>query len=308
MKKVIVSGANGFIGKALVKELLMHNIDVIALVRDINNHSLDYHESLTIYPFDLEEVEELKKYLVKEGVDTFFHFAWAGTSGKDRSNIELQLNNVVWSTECIKLAKEIGASRFIHAGSIMEIETIKVGLTDGSKPSLSYIYGVGKLASHMICKSVAADIGIDFICAMVTNAYGIGEISERLINTTIRKCINQEVPQFTSGTQNYDFIYIDDVARAFRLIGEKGKPFNDYIIGSSEPKPLKQFLMELQESIAPNLKFEFGNIPFTGVNLDIEDFDWQKTEKEIGFKSEVSFKEGCKRTRDWWLEEEKKVD
>ena len=42
--------------------------------------------------------------------------------------------------------------------------------------------------------------------------------------------------------QNYDFVYIDDVARAFRLIGEKGKPFHEYVIGSGNAKPLKNFL------------------------------------------------------------------
>ena len=53
-------------------------------------------------------------------------------------------------------------------------------------------------------------------------------------------------PQFTAGTQNYDFVYIDDVARAFRLIGEKGKPFHEYLIGSSTARPLKEFLLEMK--------------------------------------------------------------
>ena len=119
------------------------------------------------------------------------------------------------------------------------------------------------------------------------------------MNTTIRKCIKGEAPQFTAGTQNYDFVYIDDVARAFYLIGKNGKPFHEYLIGSSTARPLKEFLLEMKQSIAPDLDFIFGDIPFTGTNLPLSVFDCSQTEKDTGFKAEISFAEGTKRTRDW---------
>ena len=120
-----------------------------------------------------------------------------------------------------------------------------------------------------------------------------------MVNTTIRKCIKGEAPQFTAGTQNYDFVYIDDVARAFYLIGKNGKPFHEYLIGSSTARPLKEFLLEMKQSIAPDLDFIFGDIPFTGTNLPLSIFDCSQTEKDTGFKAEISFAEGTKRTRDW---------
>lgn len=306
MRKVIVSGAGGFVGKALVSELLKHGVEVIALVRNKDNHNLEEHKNLKVYSFSLDKAFLLAESLSDRDVDTFFHLAWAGSAGKDRADAQLQLNNAIWAGDCVRLAKTLGCSRFINAGSIMETETIRAELKDGNKPGLSYIYGTGKLAAHMICKSVAADIGIDFICAIITNAYGEGEISPRLVNTTIQKCIRQESPQFTAATQNYDFVYIDDVARAFRLIGENGKPFTDYLIGSSNAKTLKSFLLEMQEAISPNLKYEFGNVPFTGINLELEYFNCEKTELDTGFKASICFAEGCRRTRDWLLKAKEK--
>ena len=73
--------------------------------------------------------------------------------------------------------------------------------------------------------------------------------------------------------ENYDFVYIDDTAQAFRLIGENGKPFCKYVIGSSTAHPLREFLLEMQEAIAPRLKFIFGDVPFTGIPLLIEYYD-----------------------------------
>ena len=302
MTKVIVSGANGFVGGALTRELIANGIKVVALDMEGHNNNLPESDLVEFYPFSLDNAEELQERLADRDFDTFYHFVWAGSAGPARADTALQLKNAQWTVDCLRLAKKLGCTRFVNAGSIMELETIKAVFNPGNKPGLGYIYGSGKLVAHTMCKSVAADIGIDLVWAMITNAYGVGERSPRMVNTTIQKCIRGEAPQFTAGTQNYDFVYIDDVARAFRLIGENGKPFNEYLIGSSNAKPLKEFLLEMKAAIAPELDFIFGDIPFTGVNQPLEDFDCSKTEQDTGFRAEISFGEGCRRTRDWWLE------
>lgn len=302
MKRAIVSGANGFVGSALVKELTANGVEVIALVKKGHNNNLSKDRYVTIYDFDLAQAYLMKDKLSGQDIDIFFHLAWAGSSGAARADTALQLNNAAWTVDCLKLAKEIGCKRFINAGSIMELETISAVFKDANKPGAGYIYGAGKLAAHTMCKSVAAEIGIDLVWAMITNAYGVGEKSPRLVNSTIQKCIRGESPQFTAGTQNYDFVYIDDVARAFRLIGEKGKAFCNYLIGSSNAKPLKEFLLDMKAAIAPDIDFRFGDIPFTGVNQPLEQFDCSKTETDTGFRAEIGFGEGCRRTHDWMNE------
>lgn len=302
MKTVIVSGANGFVGSALTRELVAHKIKVIALDMEGHYNNLPQSEFVKFYPFALGKISELQEILTKESPDTFFHFAWSGSAGQARTDTMLQLKNAQWTVESMIFAKNIGCTRFINAGSIMEIETIKAVFSEGNRPGMGYVYGSGKLVAHAMCKSVAADIGIDLIWAMITNAYGVGEKSPRMVNTTIQKCIKGESPRFTAGTQNYDFVYIDDVARAFRLIGEKGKPFCEYLIGSSNAKPLKEFLLEMKGAIAKEVEFIFGDVPYTGVNLSLQDFDCSLTERDTGFRAEISFGEGCRKTRDWWLQ------
>jgi nucleoside-diphosphate-sugar epimerase len=153
-----------------------------------------------------------------------------------------------------------------------------------------------------MCASVAASIGIDLILPEITNAYGPRESSPRLVNTTLRKCLRGESPQFIIRTQNYDFVYIDDVARALYLIAENGKPFNRYPIGSSAAKPLKEFLIEMQQTIAPNIEFKFSDSP--GVDLPLSVFDCSITEADTGFCAEVGFAEGIRKTMQWIKEQE----
>lgn len=302
MKNVIVSGANGFIGKSVVKELAIHGYKVTALVREVEKDEGQHIDGVTYVKFSLENANEDLLKLQGTEYDTFYHFAWAGSAGNARVDYELQLKNVGWTVDCLIAAKQLGCERFINSGSIMEKETYDATFARGNKPGLAYIYGSAKLACHSICKAQAVREGIDFVSPMITNAYGVGEFSPRMVNTTLRKCINGEAPTFTAGTQNYDFVYIDDVARAFRLIGEKGKPFCEYIIGSGQAKPLKEFLLEMKASVAPELEFIFGDIPYTGISQDLSFFDTSDTEKDTGFRAEIGFAEGCRRTYNWLKE------
>jgi len=303
MKTVIITGANGFVGGALVRELLKYDYKIYALDREGMNNNLPQDPRVTFVPCDLAEMASLKEKLPAETYDMFYHFAWVGSAGPARADTALQLQNAQWTVDSLRVAKELGCQRFICAGSIMEHETMAAAYTQGNKPGMGYIYGGGKLIAHVMCMSVAAQISIDLIWPEITNAYGVGERSPRMVNTTIQKCIRGEAPQFTAGTQNYDFVYIDDVARAFRLIGENGKPFHEYLIGSSTARPLKEFLLEMQASIAPDLDFIFGDIPFTGIDLPLSKFDCSQTEADTGFRAEISFAEGCKRTMEWWKEQ-----
>ena len=300
MKTAIITGANGFVGGALTRELLANDYKVYALDREGCCGNLPKDPRCIFIPCDLADMASLVEKISVGEADMMFHFAWVGSAGPLRADTKMQLQNAQWTVDSLRVARELGCKRFICAGSIMEHETIAAAYTQGNKPGLGYIYGSGKLVAHTMCMSVAADIGIDLLWPEITNAYGVGERSPRMINSTIQKCIRGEAPQFTAGTQNYDIVYIDDVARAFRLIGENGKPFHEYLIGSSTARPLKEFLLEMKQAIAPDLDFNFGDIPFTGIDLPLSKFNCSQTERDTGFRAQISFAEGCKRTCDWW--------
>lgn len=298
MKNVIVTGADGFVGSHTVNYFLTQGVNVLAIDVLDNPRRLQMHDLLRYVQCDIFNQDELKKVCDGE-YDTFIHFAWAGSAGNQRVDYDLQMKNALTTVECMKTAKEIGCKRFVCAGSIMEREVEAAVHTQGSRPGLGYIYGMGKHIAHCLCKTVAAAIDIELVWPMITNAYGEGEYSPRFINTTLRKIINKEPLQFTSATQNYDFVHVQDVARAFYLIAQNGKPFCEYLIGSSNAKPLKEFILEMQQALAPDMVPVFGDIPFTGTNMPLSAFDTTDTERDCAFKAEISFAEGTRRTLEW---------
>lgn len=299
MKNVIISGADGFVGSYTVSYFLEKGCHVLALGRKETPSRLRPTEKLTYLPCDISDSAAMLRQVPTGIYDTFVHFAWEGSAGSARTDGALQMKNALAAAECVRTAKALGCSRFVGAGSIMEYEAEAAMHAQGVKPGMGYVYGMGKQAAHGMCKAAAADAGIDFLWPMITNAYGPGETSPRFVNTTLRKMLSGEPLTFTAATQNYDFVYVADVAAAFYHIAESGKPFNEYMIGSGRAGALKKFIFEMQAACAPETELRFGDVPFTGVNLPLEVFDISAMERDCGYRPETSFAEGTKKTMQW---------
>ena len=298
MKNVIVTGANGFIGKTLVNALLEKGYHVVAL--DIRfDDVLANDDRVTCVNVLNKEVSEIKSEIPAHEYMCFFHLAWAGTSGPARADYVVQLNNVKLACDYIKLCSEIGCKRVVYASSINEMETYEYLQSDDIEPAGGYIYGTGKLAAHLMGETVAKLNGIEFIPVIITNIYGVGEKSARMIYTSINKLVHKEHCSFTAGYQTYDFIYITDAINSIIAVAEKGKAFNRYYIGSGEPKPLREFLLEMRDIVDPEAELGLGDIPFKGVDISYDQFDLKKVERDTGYRNEVPFAEGIRMTADY---------
>lgn len=303
LKNVIVTGANGFIGKNLIKNLVENNVFVYAvdvnfdddLLQNKNIKCIGHYKSI-FYKLSKE---------INEKIDCIFHLAWAGTSGKNRSDYNMQLSNIKMTCDYIMFAKEIFCQRFIYASSINEIESYEYLQSDDISPSSGYIYGAAKLAGHMIGEVVAYQNGVDFIPVIISNIYGIGENSERLINSSIRKLLKKEHCSFTSGNQMYDFIYITDAIDSIIEVAKKGIPFNRYYIGSGKIKPLKEYLNQMKNIVDPNAELGFGEICFKGKEISFNQFDLLKVQNDTGYVNKVDFEKGIKNTMRYIQDEEK---
>lgn len=300
--KAIVTGANGFVGSALVKKLVSEGNEVLAIDLSFKESRLPESALIKTFEISIDHIAEMENMIECGRYDVFYHFAWVGSAGPLRMDEKIQTTNALWTVDCLRTASNLGCKKFVCAGSIMEYEVHEVMYAQGSKPGMAYIYGVGKVLAHELCKPVANQLGINLVWAYITNAYGVGENSPRFINSTLRKIIKNEPLEFTSGTQNYDFIYIDDVADAFYLLGLYGKGNKGYMIGSGNARPLKEFIVEMCDANAGDNKPLFGNVPFTGVNVPLDVFSIKEIETDCGFHAKVSFAEGTKRTIDWLKE------
>ena len=295
MKKVIVAGAGGFIGKHLVKALLNKEYSVTALDIKFDDELLTSVRCISM----LNKTMDQLALELDEDYDCFYDLAWAGTSGSMRADYNIQLDNVKLTCDFICLVSNISCKRVVYASSINEMETYEYLQSDNIEPSGGYIYGTGKLAAHLMAETVAYQKNVNFIPVIITNIYGKGEKSARLIYSSIVKLLKNEHCSFTEGWQIYDFVYISDAINSIIEVAEKGTPFNRYYIGSGNPKPLREFLLKVKEIVSPEAELGLGDILFRGISIDYNQFDMKKVENDTGYKNKVSFEEGIRLTAEY---------
>lgn len=300
MKKVIVTGSNGFIGTALCKELSSREISVIAIVKDEEEDvsEIEGLKDLKIVYCDLTDFRNLYKYIDDRDVDIFYHLAWIGSAGPLRGDSDVQIRNIQYTCDAVKACANVNCKRFVFASSIMEYEIAAVMATDIA-PEVNTLYSSAKVAADYMARTVAGSLGIDYVRALISNIYGPGEMSPRLINTSLRRLLAGEHCSFSSGDQIYDFIYITDAAKSFVAIGEKGRANKTYYIGSQNPKPLKEYLCEMRDQVDPMIEIGLGEIPFNGVSLSYNEFDIHAIKEDTGFVPETSFADGVVNTIKW---------
>lgn len=300
MKKVIVTGANGFIGTSLVKKLCSEKIKVYAIIKDQNEDISEIAslENITIVYCDLAQIEKLPQIISDRNFDVFYHLAWIGSAGILRSNYEIQLDNVKYSCSAAKAAKDLNCRRFLCSGTITEriVDTI---CDNSLMYSQNLIYGICKKTTRTLLTVYCRSIDLDFVWMQFSNIYGPYNKSGNLISYTLNEIFCGRIPEFSSGEQPYDFIYIDDVIRAVYLLGEKDLNKDFYFIGSGSSRNLKDYLLNVPKIIGNNVQIAIGKRPEDGLKYRSEWFDINDLTADTGFNVEYTFEEGIKKTVEW---------
>ena len=309
MKKAIVTGATGFIGKFLVRELVKQNVEVIAVVRrGTKNLNTINALPVKIVECNIADYHMLPDIIADRDIDVVFHIAWQGVSDLDARNEAIQMQNLQSTLDLIDSMHIMKISCFIGCGSMHEAESLIEMNEDKVISNLGYMYKATKTAAHWIGKAKCGTYGIRFFWPLI-NTYGEEERSARLVNTIIRKVLHGESPDLSAGTQYYDFVHVSDVARALILIAKKGVNGTNYTIGSGDAKPLKEFL-KIVGQVANDLyggapvELGFGRITSNVISLPITTFDVTKLYRDTGFKALIPFREGIERTARWIKEDE----
>ena len=308
MDKAFVTGATGFIGKFLVRELVKHQVKVIAVVRKNSKNLFELDRlPVRIVECDIADYYALPQLITDRDIDSVFHIAWQGVSDADAGDQEIQLQNLQSTLDLIDAVHHMGIHTFIGCGSMHEAEGLVEMAEDKVISNLGYMYKSAKTSAHWMGKAKAGAYGIRFFWPLI-NTYGEEERSARLINTIIRKILHGESPALSAGTQYYDFVHVNDVARALYLIAEKGVDGTNYTIGSGDAKPLREFL-EVVGKVANGLHngetipLGFGKITSNVISLPKDTFNIEKLKRDTGFEPLISFEDGVERTARWIMED-----
>lgn len=299
MNKAIVTGATGFIGGSLVRELLKQNVMVYGV--DIDNPKMDeFKISSKFIPViaDFTKYQDLQKMITDTDIDVFYHFAWAGGFTTAVKDYKLQLANATFAGDALIAAKKIGCKKFVYAGTYNEFEIQTFLASQHFEPRYTCIYSTGKTAANLICRTLAYNLSIEYCTGLIPMPYGEGNYSKQLANIVIN-CLNKKVaPKLIEGNNLYDMVYIGDIVNAFIAIGEKGKNQCGYYVGHRKLQTFKEWMIQIRDVLAPEVDLQFGEYKDTQ-NIDFKLIDLEALYRDTGFECTTNFSDSIRRTAHW---------
>lgn len=295
MKRVLITGADGFIGRHLVARLLREGIEVHAVVHPEHNIYVNNTDNnLKVYSLDLLDLQE-NMDLFPDNIDVMYHFAWNGVAPEFRNDFDVQYRNIDIAIGCVKLCEVKHIKKIIFPGSTNEYLYYGKPINEHVVPSPSNTYGATKIAIRYLCSDYAANHGISFVYAIITGIYSEDRKDSNVIYYTINKLLNGEKPSLTSLEQEWDYVHIDDVVEALRLVGEKGKGGVTYAIGHGDNWPMANYIRIIHKMIDENLPLGIGEIPHNGDVLPSSCIDLTRIKEDTGFEPRIAFEDGIQR-------------
>ncbi|MBO5745558.1 MAG: NAD(P)-dependent oxidoreductase [Clostridia bacterium] len=296
MPTVVITGADGFIGTHLTKHLSANGYEVYAQVLkdSLTKTRLDNIPNVHIVEGELHCFEQFIDRLPNAPL-AFLHFAWAGVTPEQRTDLTVQMHNVTLSADAVRLAAKLNAKKFISPGSTMEYIYCGRPICKDAIPSPLNAYGVAKIAARYACEVLCKELGIEFIYTVISGIYSEDRKDSNVIFYTIDQLLRKEKPSLTRLEQLWDYVHIDDVVNAYRLIIEKGKPDGFYTIGHGDNCPLSDYIYKIRDLIDPSLPLGIGEVPYTNDKMPCSCVDLKAIYEDTGFIPEVSFEDGISR-------------
>ncbi len=292
MKKAIVTGGDGFVGMNLTNGLLKDGIEVYAIVYPGHNVYEGRNDAnLHIVEIDLNQVLDHVEEFPMD-IDVLYHFAWMGVRPELRNDLDVQIGNIDMSLDCMRLAIELGIKKIVFPGSTNEYLYYGKPLNKYALPSPNNAYGAAKIALRYLCQDFASRNNIEFVYAIIAGIYAADRRDNNVIFYTIDKLLHKEKPSLTALEQLWDYVYIDDVVSALKLIGHHGKNQAVYAIGHGDNWELNNYIRIIHEMIDPSLPLGIGEVPYDTDILPCSCIDLTDIRNDCGFEPQVSFEEG----------------
>lgn len=295
MKKVIITGANGFIGSSLIKKMVANKVEVVAV--DVTFAGDRLPESELIKRIESVVDTSLVDKIPTDDYDALYHLAWRGVNGVEKADPSVQLANIQMAVDCANICKNLNVKKFLCAGTVAENATYS--LPNLRTTSGGMMYGVAKHACQLIVEDYCKNIGQNFVWMQFSNIYGIGNKTGNLVSYTLGELMAGKEATFGPALQPYDFIYVDDLIEAVYCLGGSKTEKSFYYIGSGAPRILKEYLLRIGELAGYADKVGIGIRPDDGIKYSMDMFDNSSLVAAIGDYVSTDFDNGINKTINW---------
>ena len=304
-KKILILGADGFIGSNLTKKLLKlpgNKIVAFDLFKNGKAKNLKSNKNLKLFTGNFLNRNDISKSV--RGVDYVFHFVSLTTPGSSMDDplIDVETNvkgTIVLLDECVRA--KIKRIIFASSGGAIYGNQYKKRYKEIDPVNPISPYAISKLTIEKYLQYYKTHYGLDYLILRYSNPYGPNQniIGSQGIIPIFLNLIKQGNPIniFGDGHNFRDYIFIDDVVTITSNIFSKKLKFNIYNVGSGTKTSIND-IADIMQGVTQK-EVEKIHLPIRDVDVKSVVLDISRIKKEVGVKKFTSLTSGIKKTWDW---------
>ncbi len=257
MRRVLLTGATGFVGRQVLLDLLYRGVEVHIVLRP--SKTIPDGVAAAYVTDDLFCEDQAFWHAACEGIDSLLHVAWYAEPGKYLTSSQ-NLACMAGTLRMAECAASAGVKRFVGVGSCFEYD-LNAGYLRTSTPLLpNSPYGAAKAGTYLALSRALPQLGLSFAWCRLFYLYGEGEDSRRLI-PYLRACMASGTPaDLTLGNQVRDYMDVEEAGRRIAevTLSDAQGAFN---ISSGVPITVRQIAQQIADEFGRPDLLRFGARP-----------------------------------------------
>ncbi|MDP6353472.1 MAG: NAD-dependent epimerase/dehydratase family protein [Planctomycetota bacterium] len=299
--RAAVTGASGFIGNNLTRRLLAEGHEVHLILRPGYStwRLAGLADQVSILEVDIQDAEDLCSGIKNIRPDCLFHFAAYGAYSWQTDFRQMVETNLIGTANLFEACHAADVGAFINIGSSSEY-----GLKESAPAETEHLepnshYAITKAAATMHCH--AQDFGMHMVTLRPYSIYGPYEEPDRLIPTLLVHGLEDKLPPLVDPDIARDFVHVDDMINTCLLAANHHVECSDqiYNVGTGVQTSIRQIVKLVRDLLDISAEPEWGTMENRQWDTQCWVADSRKIQSLLGWKPEVSLKDGLLKTLEW---------
>jgi nucleoside-diphosphate-sugar epimerase len=302
-KKILITGATGFVGSNLTRKLLDQNNEVHIISRENSNlwRINDRISELNVHYVDLANKDEVRRLAENIDIDIVYHLATYGGYHFQADVDKILEVNLIGTWNLFKEFSHKGIEMFINTSSSSEYGEKKVPMKEDMKVEPNNMYGSSKAATTIMCSTYSKINKLPLVTYRLFSPYGYFDGASRLIPTLIVSCLENKTIKLGKKDSKRDYIFIDDVINAYLNFDKLQNPYGEiYNVGSGVQYTVEEIANKVLSNFEHKSIIEWNNESNRQYEPNLWVSDNERIMRELNWKPELTIDEGLKLTIQWF--------
>jgi len=312
IRRVLVTGAHGFIGSHLAAALLDRGYQVSILRREGSDlrrigHLLDRITPLTA---DLRDPEQVQRAVRTASPDAILHLAayYAVEHTPDQVSIMVD-TNVKGAVALLDAARTVEIPLFVNTSTCTVYRERETPRAEADPVGPQNLYDLTKLQAEEACRFFRDRFSVPSVTLRIFPPYGPGDNERRLIPSVIRKLLAGESPALTTGMQRWDFVHVRDIVAAYLAVlssPEQALHGGVFNVATGDPKTVREVVEQVRTLLGSGTELRWGAVPHRRNEIWLNSGNPEKIRTMLGWEPRVSPEEGLQETVTWFRDHPRK--